>query len=154
MEKNKSKKTYMFYVSDYHFEMVSLLKIKKELQEGKKVVILTQNNLEESIKKVLSRLTMKNEEKNKIKNLNWTEELNSKYKQMVKLVSENERISIFIKGDEKYIKEQNKKVKKLVKNKENISIVDCYNFNEIKEGFSEISNNYEERLVTKNNCSN
>ena len=146
---NKSKKTYMFYVSDYHFEMISLLKIKKELQEGKKVIILTQNNLEESIKKVLSRLTMKNEEKNKIKNLNWTEELNSKYKQMEKLISENERISIYIKGDEKYIKEQNKKLKKLAKNKENISIIDCYNFNEIKEGSSEISNKYDERLITK-----
>ena len=52
MLKNESKKAYMFYVSDYHFEMIGLLNIKKELKENKKIIIFTQNNLEETRKSI------------------------------------------------------------------------------------------------------
>ena len=48
MNKNQStkEKSCVFYVSDYHFEMISLPYISKKLEEEKKVIILTENNLE------------------------------------------------------------------------------------------------------------
>ena len=94
MKENKSKKTYMFYVSDYHFEMIGLLNIKKELKAGKKVI---------------SKITMKEEEKEKLKNINWKNEDNVKYKEISEALDKNQEISVYIKGNEKYIKEQNER---------------------------------------------
>ena len=40
-----------FYASDYHFEMMTLPYISKKLDESKKVVILSENNLNEDVYK-------------------------------------------------------------------------------------------------------
>ena len=52
MNKNQKtkEKTCAFYVSDYHFEMISLPYINKKLDESKEVIVLTENNLKETIK--------------------------------------------------------------------------------------------------------
>ena len=52
MNKNQKtkEKTCAFYASDYHFEMISLPYINKKLDESKEVIVLTENNLKETIK--------------------------------------------------------------------------------------------------------
>ena len=54
MNKNQKtkEKTCAFYASDYHFEMISLPYINKKLDESKEVIVLTENNLKETIKKL------------------------------------------------------------------------------------------------------
>ncbi len=148
MKKNESKKTYMFYVSDYHFEMIGLLNIKKELKAGKKVIVFTQNDLRKTVKEVISKITMKEEEKEKLKNINWKNEDNVKYKEISEALDKNQEISVYIKGNEKYIKEQNEKINKMLKNKKEISITDCYDFSEISDRGDEIIKKYDEALVT------
>ena len=55
-KKQKTKeKTCTFYASDYHFEMITLPYIEQKLEEDNKIVILTENNLEETIKTLISR---------------------------------------------------------------------------------------------------
>ena len=51
MNKNQKtkEKTCAFYASDYHFEMISLPYINKKLDESKEVIVLTENNLKETI---------------------------------------------------------------------------------------------------------
>ena len=137
----------MVYVSDYHFEMISLLNIKKELKQNKKIIILTQNNLEKTIKTLISKLNLKDEEKKQIQKIDWTN--NEKYEEIKKAVAKNEEISIYIKGDEKYIETENKKIEQIIGNdKSNIKITDCYDFNEIEEKGAEIANRYEKRIIT------
>ena len=53
MSKNQETKEKIcaFYASDYHFEMISLPYIERKLEEKNEVIILTENNLEETIKK-------------------------------------------------------------------------------------------------------
>ena len=156
MKKNKSRKSYMIYASDYHFEMIGLLNIRKELKENKTVIILTQNDLEKTVKTVLSRITMNEEEKEKIQKINWTGETETKYKEIKNSIEQNQEISIYIKGEEKFIEEQNKKINKLIEsenNFDNISIVDCYDFSEISERSNEIIKKYDEVLVTGNKIS-
>ena len=148
MKKNESKRAYMFYVSDYHFEMIGLLNIKKELEENKKVIVLTQNDLEETIKTVLSKINIKEEEKENIEKINWTEKLTTKYEELQRAAIDGEKISIYIKGDEKYIEKQNDIVKKLIRNNKNVSIVDCYNFYEVANKSGEIIRKYDQALVT------
>lgn len=156
MKKNKSRKSYMIYASDYHFEMIGLLNIRKDLKENKTAIILTQNNLEKTVKTVLSRITMNEEEKEKIQKINWTEETETKYKEIKNSIEQNQKISIYIKGEEKFIEEQNRKINKLIEsenNFDNISIVDCYDFSEISERGNEIIKKYDEVLVTGNKIS-
>ena len=68
MNKNQDtkEKSCVFYVSNYHFEMISLPYISKKLEENKKILILTQENLEETINKLISKINFKEQKKNKI----------------------------------------------------------------------------------------
>ena len=52
MEILTKEKTCAFYASDYHFEMISLPFIEKNIEENKEIIILTENNLEDTIKTV------------------------------------------------------------------------------------------------------
>ncbi len=151
MRKNISEKTCLFYVSDYHFEMIGLLNINKEMKENKKVIVLTENNLEETVENLLSKIILKEEEKDKLKNINWTNDEEEKFKQLKTAIKNNDKISIYVKGSEKYIEEQNKKIEEITtKNeiKEKISITDCYNFYEIEKKSKEIVKKYKSNLVT------
>ena len=148
MGENKSKKSYMFYVSDYHFEMIGLLNINKELKQNKKVIILTENNLEDTVKEVLSKINIKEEEKQKIEEINWNKDDGSKYKEIKETLANELPISIYIKGDEKYIQAQNEKIEEILNAKKDISITDCYNFYEIAEKSGEIIRKYDHALVT------
>ena len=51
----KQERICSFYVSDYHFEMITLPYIENEIKQNHNVVILTENDLNETIKKVLKK---------------------------------------------------------------------------------------------------
>ena len=68
MNKNQitKEKTCAFYASDYHFEMITLPYIEKKLEENKKIIVLTENNLEDTMKTLISKVNLKQEKKNNI----------------------------------------------------------------------------------------
>ena len=68
MSKNlKTKeKTCAIYASDYHFEMISLPYIEKNIEENKEIIIFTENNLEETINTLVSKTNLKDDKKKKI----------------------------------------------------------------------------------------
>ena len=59
MNKNTEEKVCTFYVSDYHFEMTILPYLDKKITNQDKIVLLTQNNLEKSVKTVLENTNLK-----------------------------------------------------------------------------------------------
>ena len=68
MSKNlKTKeKTCSIYASDYHFEMIILPYIEKNIEENKEIIIFTENNLEETINTLVSKTNLKDDKKKKI----------------------------------------------------------------------------------------
>ena len=56
MEILTKEKTCAFYASDYHFEMISLPFIEKNIEENKEIIILTENNLEDTIKTLMKNI--------------------------------------------------------------------------------------------------
>ena len=82
MKKNQETKEKIcaFYASDYHFEMVSLPYIERKIEEKNKVFILTENNLEDSINVLMSRMNLEENKKNKILNINWKNDDLNKFK--------------------------------------------------------------------------
>ena len=65
MSKNQKTKEKLctFYASDYHFEMISLPYIDKRIDDNSEIIILTENNLENTIKTLLSKMNLKEQKK-------------------------------------------------------------------------------------------
>ena len=127
-----------FYASDYHFEMISLPYISRSIDENKEVVILTENNLEETVNTLISRMNLKKDKQKKILALDWKNNDLEKFKEISKSSKENKEMVIFIKGKENYIDNVNK----------NIKTIDCYEFFEVENQIDSIAEKYDKILGT------
>ena len=130
-------KMFSVYVSDFHLEMILIPYINKKIDNKEDVKIITEKNLQDSVKILVSRMNMPEDKKQKILELGWD-------KKEEKTLTEKSNIIVL--GSEEYIKEKNKKIDEM--NINNLSIVDCYDFNEIKDNMNEIMSNYDNNLNT------
>lgn len=146
--KETKEKTCTFYASDYHFEMISLPYIEKKIENNGQILILTENNLEETIKNLLSKMNFSEEKKEKILKLNWKNDNLGKFKQIKNEVNTEKDIVIFIKGKENYIKNVNENIEKWTKNKSNVKIIDCYDIEEVGKNMNNIMDKYKKILGT------
>lgn len=71
-----------FYASDYHFEMITLPYINKNIDENNKIIIFTENNLENTINTLLSKINLKKEKKEEIFNIDWNNNDLDKFKKI------------------------------------------------------------------------
>ena len=147
MEKTKEK-TCVFFASDYHFEMITLPFIEKNLRNNKKIIVLTENDLEDTIKNLISKVNLKEEKKEKIFEIDWKNNDLKKFKEIKKEVENKEDLIIFIKGKENYIKNVNENIAKWTNKTDTVKIIDCYDVEEIREHFADVVNNYENVLST------
>lgn len=150
MNKNQRTKEKLcaFYASDYHFEMISLPYIDKRINEEDEIIILTENNLENTIETLLSKINLKEQKKEKILNIDWKANDLDKFKKIKSEVEKEKNIIIFIKGKENYIKNINKNIEKWTENAKNLKIIDCYDMEEIGENMDGIMNQYKKILNT------
>ena len=86
MNKNQKtkEKTCAFYASDYHFEMISLPYINKKLDESKEVIVLTENNLKETIKTLVSKINLNEDKKVDILKIDWENKTAQEIKNLVR----------------------------------------------------------------------
>lgn len=148
MKKNKRKeKICLFFASDYHFEMISLPYINENLKKNKNVIIMTENNLDSSVDKVLSNVNLAKEEKDRITKIDWKNDNLNKFKEVKKASKDGKDTLIFVKGKENYIENMNRNIENWINNSD-VKVVDCYDINEIKEDASNIEKNYTKILST------
>ena len=134
----KLKKYCCLYASDFHLEMILLPYVKKNINKFK-IVILTEEDLSESIKQVLDRTNLPEDEKNKILNLNW----GNKKEDFSNI---EEFTSIIVNGKIEYINKVNDEIKNM--GLKNINIINCFNINEIQKNKFNIENEYDGILNT------
>ncbi len=127
---NKIKKMCSFYVSDFHLEMIMLPYITDKIKQNKRIVIITENDLENSINILLSKMNIKN--KKEILELGWKNN-------NIENIGDN--CIIIINGSEQYIKTINEQIEE--RNIQNSEIIDCYKFEEIKEEMEDIVRKHE-----------
>ena len=147
-EENTKEKICAFYASDYHFEMISLPYINKRIENKDKIIILTENNLERTIKTLLEKINLKEEKKQEIFNLNWKNKNLEELKNINNSKTKAQNIIIFIKGEEKYINKINQDIEKILPENKNIKIVNCYNIEEIGENMEDILAKHKKILKT------
>lgn len=148
LEKNKSKeKSCLFFTSDYHFEMITLPYIAERIKEKNKVVVITENNLEKTVNTLLSRLILNENEKEKILEINWKNEDSKKINEINEYASKEIPTTIFVKGNQNYIKQINNNIQNSL-DKDIINVIDCYDLNNIEGNVQQISNRYNNVLTT------
>ena len=151
MRKNQltKEKTCAFYASDYHFEMISLPYIEKNLEDNKDIIVLTENSLEDTMKTLISNVNLKEKKKKKIININWKNDDLNKFKQIKEDIDKNKNMIIFIKGNKNYINNINENIQKWVNKRENVKIIDCYNIDEINNEMVDIIGKYQNVLSVR-----
>ena len=131
VESKRKEKTCCFYVSEFHLEMILVPYINEKIEE--KITILTEKNLKETIKILISKMNLKEENKQKILELGW----DGKNK-----IEENSNIIIV--GSRQYITQKNKEIEDI----KVMSILDCYDFEEEKSNINDIIPQYQNTLNT------
>lgn len=145
MNKTNDKKVCSFFVSDYHFEMISLPYIERELEKNKKIVVLTDEDLTETVQKLLSNINLKVGKKNKLMEIDWSNKSSEKIRNIEN--EEQNNILILIKGKENYINDMKRNIKNLIQ-KDNVECIDCYDVNEIGNDVARIAKQYNVVLNT------
>ena len=127
------KKICAFYASDYHFEMISLPYIKESLEKRKEIIILKENDLQSTVKTLISNINIEEKKKQGLEQINWKNDDLKKFKKIKRDTEENKDVVIFIKGKENYIRNINKNIEKWTSKNNKVKIVDCYDMNEVAE---------------------
>ncbi|MCI8273581.1 MAG: hypothetical protein HFJ55_05830 [Clostridia bacterium] len=125
-----------FYVSDFHLEMILVPYINQKIDEKENINIITEKDLKGTMEVVMSKMNLENERKEEILNLGW--EKNNKQIQ--------DKTNIIVIGTEEYIKEKNKEIQEA--NKKGLNIVNCYEFEEVKDNIGNIINEHNRSLNT------
>ena len=120
------KRLCLFFASDYHFEMISLPYINKKLDESKEVIVLTENNLKETIKTLVSKINLNEDKKVDILKIDWENNDLNKFKKINEDIKSKKDMVIFVKGKENYIKNINENIEKWTEKSKNVEIIDCY----------------------------
>lgn len=138
----ESKKYCVFYASDFHLEMILLPYIKKNIHKDK-FMIFTEENLSESMKILLNRTNLNQDEKKSMLDLDWDKKENKK------IVENNlENSTIIINGSSKYISKINEEISKM--NPKKVNIIDCYSINDNTIEPRRIQEKYDEILNSQN----
>lgn len=136
VQNERKEKLCSFFVSEFHLEMILLPYIDDRLKKKEEITILTEKSLRDTVEILVSKTNLAKEEKEKILKLNWDGDKNTK-----------ENSNVIIIGSEKYIKQKNKEIEEI----KTISIIDCYDFEEIKDNINTIKKEYKNILNTLGN---
>ena len=132
------------YASDYHLEMKLLPYIKEKINKVN-FVIITENNLEETMEILLDRINLDKKDKEDILNLNWKQGEKDKIKYIESIDNINE-IEVIVKGNYKFVNSVNEKIELLDKN---IKITNCFCITDDYINIDEIKGDYTEFINTK-----
>ena len=116
-----------FYVSDFHLEMILLPYLNQKLKEEEPITIISEKNLNQSIKELISKVNLDNDAKKNILNLKWDSA-------EIKEIQNNSNVILI--GTENFIEQ--KKNKLIDMNVENLKIIDCYSLQEVEKNLQNI----------------
>ena len=147
------KKLCNFYVSDLHLSVMLLPYLSRQINEDVEITTIFEKIEKQNIETVLDKLNIKN--KDKILNINWLnsrKNTNEEIEKTIKKEIDKEKDNIIIiGGNKKYILENNKNIRRILKenNKNsNVKIIDCYNVEEVGYDMKNIVKNYDGILNT------
>lgn len=140
-----------FYVNDWHLTVMLLPYIKKEVEKNSQIITFLEENLEENIFSLISRLNFEEEINKRIKEINWKSNKVLKYTDITKSIKKGKNTTtILISGKREYIERVNKSLEKYIKNNEklNIKIINCYEVSGFNKNIKDVLNEHDKILNT------
>ena len=137
LEEKKVKNICNFYVSEYHLEIMLLPYISKKIDNEENITIITEIDLESTLNVVIERINLDKDKKEKIKKIGWNI-------QNIENIIPNTNVILI--GGKKFINEKVFELKE--RQVENLEIIACYNYNEVKNDMKEIVSKYDGMLNT------
>lgn len=137
LEEKKVKNICNFYVSEYHLEIMLLPYISKKIDNEENITIITEIDLESTLNVVIERINLDKDKKEKIKKIGWNI-------QNIENIIPNTNVILI--GSKKFINEKVLELKE--RQVENLEIIACYNYNEVKNDMKEIVSKYDGMLNT------
>lgn len=137
LEEKKVKNICNFYVSEYHLEIMLLPYISKKIDNEENITIITEIDLEITLNVVIERINLDKDKKEKIKKIGWNI-------QNIENIIPNTNVILI--GSKKFINEKVFELKE--RQVENLEIIACYNYNEVKNDMKEIVSKYDGMLNT------
>ena len=137
LEEKKVKNICNFYVSEYHLEIMLLPYISKKIDNEENITIITEIDLESTLNVVIERINLDKDKKEKIKKIGWNI-------QNIENIIPNTNVILI--GSKKFINEKVFELKE--RQVENLEIIACYNYNEVKNDMKEIVSKYDGMLNT------
>lgn len=137
LEEKKVKNICNFYVSEYHLEIMLLPYISKKIDNEENITIITEIDLESTLNVVIERINLDKDKKEKIKKIGWNI-------QNIENIIPNTNVILI--GSKKFINEKVFELKE--RQVENLEIIACYNYNEVKNDMKEIASKYDGMLNT------
>ena len=137
LEVKKVKNICNFYVSEYHLEIMLLPYISKKIDNEENITIITEIDLESTLNVVIERINLDKDKKEKIKKIGWNI-------QNIENIIPNTNVILI--GSKKFINEKVFELKE--RQVENLEIIACYNYNEVKNDMKEIVSKYDGMLNT------
>ncbi len=137
IEKPEIKKYCSFYMSDFHLEMILVPYINQHFHENENVIISTQKNLKDSVNILMSKMNLNQKDKERILELNWNNN-------QINNIEEN--ANVIIVGNKEFINNENQKLENM-KTKD-VKVIDCYDFEEVKDDINNIVKGYDKNLNT------
>lgn len=137
LEEKKVKNICDFYVSEYHLEIMLLPYISKKIDNEENITIITEIDLESTLNVVIERINLDKDKKEKIKKIGWNI-------QNIENIIPNTNVILI--GSKKFINEKVFELKE--RQVENLEIIACYNYNEVKNDMKEIVSKYDGMLNT------
>ena len=135
------KKICNFYMSDWHFTVMLLPYINKEINNKTKVITILEKDMTDKVKTLVDKLNIKN--KDEILKINWKKsDINNFINELELDLKYNGENLLIINGTNDYIKGVNYKIdeelNKEVSKRKKIKILDCYDFDSNKDNRSNI----------------
>ena len=138
---SKLKRYCCIYVSEFHLELILVPYIKNKMDKSK-IIIFSEKNLDNTIKILLEKINLSEDDKFKILNLNWEGTKEEEFYNNI-----YDEYTFIINGNINYISKINKKIDGL--KLKNVNIIECFDINEKGVQALEIKGKYDEILNTK-----
>lgn len=143
--KENAKKVCSFCVSDLHLITMLLPYLNKKTKEGEHFITISQRDLTEEAKLVLSRLTLNEESKKELMDINWNSNDMSEYNVMEKslksVYNSTNKLNVVVNGSKEYIENVNNNLSKFLENDEIhnvIKIINCYDITKLDDDIKDI----------------
>ena len=148
-EKN-FKRMSSFYVNEVHLITMLLPYMERKINEDCEIYTVLQKSLDKTVNLLLSKLNLKEELKDEIRAIDWNAKTMNDYKNLEKQINNSSKKYIIINGNEKYVREINKMIKKYKKTHktDELVLINCYDIIEFNKNIGTILENTDKILNT------